>query len=93
LRARETPLATEHETFPAELSNLDEEMSDKRELLEAIAELPAGQRKAIELLKLKEMSLKEASSATGMSITSLKVATHRALASLRQILSKRGRGS
>jgi RNA polymerase sigma-70 factor (ECF subfamily) len=93
LRARETPLAPEHETFPAELSNLDEEMSDKRELLEALAELPTSQRKAIELLKLKEMSLKEAAVATGMSITALKVATHRALASLRQILSTRGRGA
>ena len=93
LRARETPLAPEHETFPAEPSNLDDEMSDRRELVEAIKGLPQSQRKAIELLKLKEMSLKEASGATGMSITALKVATHRALASLRQILSKRRQNS
>jgi RNA polymerase sigma-70 factor (ECF subfamily) len=92
-RARETPLAPEHETFPAERSNLDDEMSDRRELLDAVEDLPSSQRKAIELLRLKEMSLKEASAATGMSVTALKVATHRALASLRQVLSKRGRSS
>jgi len=38
------------------------------------------------LLKLKEMSLKEAAVASGMSITSLKVNTHRALKSLRKML-------
>ena len=38
------------------------------------------------MLKLKEMSLKEAAAASGMSITSLKVNTHRALKSLRKIL-------
>jgi RNA polymerase sigma-70 factor (ECF subfamily) len=44
------------------------------------------QRQAIRLLKLKEMSLKEAATASGMSIASLKVATHRALKSLRKLL-------
>jgi len=48
--------------------------------------LPPGQRQALELLKLKEMSLKEASAATGLSITALKVATHRALKSLRLVM-------
>ena len=41
---------------------------------------------AVELLKLKEMSLKEASAASGMSVVSLKVATHRALKALRLTL-------
>jgi len=40
------------------------------------------------LLKLREMSLKEAAEATGISVTALKVATHRALNSLRKILSR-----
>lgn len=93
LRARETPLTPEHETFPTDLSNLGDEVSDRRELLKAVGELPTSQRRAIELLKLKEMSLKEAAGVTGMSITALKVATHRALASLRQILLRRGPGS
>jgi len=89
LRARETVLTPEHETFPASQSNLDNELSDRRELEEAVENLPAGQRQAIRLLKLKELSLKEASAASGMSIASLKAATHRALKSLRNMLSNR----
>jgi RNA polymerase sigma-70 factor (ECF subfamily) len=38
------------------------------------------------LLELRELSLKEASALTGMSIGALKIATHRALASLRRAL-------
>ncbi len=37
-------------------------------LQKAIRKLPAGQRSAIELLKLREMSLREAAATTGMSI-------------------------
>jgi DNA-directed RNA polymerase specialized sigma24 family protein len=40
------------------------------------------------MLKLKEMSLKEAAAASGMSIGSLKVATHRAMNALRKKLLK-----
>ena len=36
--------------------------------------------------KLRELSLKEASAATGLSIGALKLATHRAMASLRRTL-------
>jgi RNA polymerase sigma-70 factor, ECF subfamily len=90
-RARETPLAPEHETFPADPANLDDVISDRGELLEAVGKLPPGQRRAIELVKLREMSLKEASAATGMTVTALKVATHRALANLRKMLSTTGR--
>lgn len=53
---------------------------------QALEALPAGQRQAIELLKLKEMSLKEASAASGLIIGALKVATHRAMISLRRKL-------
>jgi RNA polymerase sigma factor (sigma-70 family) len=59
---------------------------DLEALEQAVRALPAGQRQAIELLKLHEMSLKEASAATGTSIAALKVATHRAIVSLRRIL-------
>ena len=44
------------------------------------------QRDAIDLLKLKELSLKEASSLTGRSVAALKVATHRAMKRLRKLL-------
>ena len=44
---------------------------------------------AIELLKLKELSLKEAAEISGTSVGALKVATHRAMATLRRTLGKR----
>jgi RNA polymerase sigma-70 factor (ECF subfamily) len=87
-RGRETPLMAEHETFSEPQANL-EERPDRHELEKAINELPPMQRKAVQLLKLKEMSLKEASTASGMSITSLKVNMHRAVKSLRKILGDR----
>jgi RNA polymerase sigma factor (sigma-70 family) len=87
-RDRETPLMPEHETFSEPQANL-EERSDRLELEKAIDELPPMQRKAVQLLKLKEMSLKEASTASGMSIASLKVNMHRAVKSLRKILGER----
>ena len=61
---------------------------DPDELKQAIQELPPGQRSAIELLKLRELSLKEAAEATGTTIGALKVATHRAMLALRKKLRK-----
>ena len=52
----------------------------------AIESLPAGQRRAIQLLKLQEMSLKEAAASTGMTVGALKLATHRAIGALRRAL-------
>jgi RNA polymerase sigma-70 factor, ECF subfamily len=74
-------------TFQAPAANTHEEMfGDPDALARAIQALPPGQRQAVELLKLRELSLKEASALTGMSIAALKVATHRAIASLRRAL-------
>jgi RNA polymerase sigma-70 factor (ECF subfamily) len=89
LRSRETALTTDHETFPARQANLDEEVSFRHELKVALDTLPPRQRQAIRLLKLKEMSLKDAAAATGLSVTALKGATHRALKNLRKMLSHR----
>ena len=89
-RGRETEFTTEHETFlpdPANLStNIDDLSADEAALYAAIEQLPADQRQAIELLKIKEMSLKEAAEASGRSVAALKVATHRAIKSLRKML-------
>ena len=94
-RARRHGRSTAHEivfddldvTFPAADTNLPgEEYGDPQALHAAIASLPRGQREAIELLKLKGMSLKEAATATGTSVGALKVATHRAMVALRRIL-------
>lgn len=87
-RTRETPLMPEHESFSEPQANLDER-PDRHELEEAVDELPPMQRKAVQLLKLKEMSLKEASTASGMSIAALKVNVHRAVKSLRKSLGDR----
>ncbi len=59
---------------------------DPQALRRAIADLPEAQRRAIDMLKLKEMTLKQAAAASGMSITALKVATHRAMRALRKAL-------
>lgn len=88
--SRETPLEAEHETFEAPGTNLQETASDRRALREALGALPPAQREAIRMLKLEEMSLREAASASGTSIAALKVATHRGLKSLRKIFGKQG---
>ncbi len=86
-QAHETQVADLQVTFGEIATNTrDEGTDDVEALAHAIRTLPAGQRQAIELLKLREMSLKEASAVTGTSITALKVATHRAILSLRRIL-------
>ncbi len=59
---------------------------DPEALHQAIRKLPKGQRTAIEMLKLREMSLKEAAAATSMSVGALKVAVHRAMKNLRAAL-------
>jgi RNA polymerase sigma-70 factor (ECF subfamily) len=74
-------------TFSPPAANTQEEYGDPEALVHAIEALPPGQRQAIELLKLKELSLKEASATTGLSVGALKLATHRAMASLRRSLS------
>ena len=87
-RFREIELTAEHETFSSPPANLrfDETSADEAALHAAIATLPPDQRQAISLLKLGEMSLKEAALASGRSVAALKVATHRAIKSLRKLL-------
>jgi RNA polymerase sigma factor (sigma-70 family) len=67
-----------------EVSDLpDSEYGDPEQVRQAVKGLPAGQRTAIELLKLRELSLKEAANVSGMSVSALKVAAHRAIKALR----------
>jgi RNA polymerase sigma factor (sigma-70 family) len=84
-RLRETALTAAHENFPDGGANI-EEKADYRGLAAAVESLPRRQRQAIRLLKLEELSLKEAAEVSQMSSASLKVATHRALQSLRKLL-------
>ena len=53
---------------------------------DAIGRLPPGQRAAITMVKIREMPLKDAAAASGVSVASLKVSTHRAVKNLRKIL-------
>lgn len=68
----------------------EEPPGDPQALRRAIADLPEGQRRAVELLKLQERSLKEAAAETGMSVAALKVAVHRGIKALRLTLGGRG---
>ena len=82
-------LEPRHETFEAPAANREDSKWDPEALRQAVASLPSGQRQAITMLKLEEMSLKEASAKSGMSIASLKVATHRGVKALRNLLKPR----
>jgi RNA polymerase sigma-70 factor (ECF subfamily) len=85
--AREIGVDNLDVTFPAPAANSRGEVfGDPDALAQAIQALPPGQRQAVELLKLRELSLKEASALTGMSVGALKIATHRAITSLRRAL-------
>lgn len=85
---RQNELAELSGAFAESASNMEVEESygNWEGLKRAIACLSPRQRTAIQLLKLREMSLKEAAEASGSSIDALKVSVHRAMATLRQIL-------
>ena len=85
-KTREVALSADHETFAEASTNIHTEKLDEVALAAAIERLPPDQRQTIRMLKLNEMSLKEAAAASGRSIPALKVATHRAIKSLRRML-------
>jgi RNA polymerase sigma factor (sigma-70 family) len=75
-----------HDVADEEAGAHVEQYGDPEALRRAVKTLPKGQRTAIELLKLREMSLKEAAQVSGMSISALKVSVHRAIKTLRASL-------
>ncbi|CAA9507308.1 MAG: hypothetical protein AVDCRST_MAG39-1716 [uncultured Sphingomonadaceae bacterium] len=77
-----------YETFADPRTNAVERNDDARELRRMMDELSPGQKEAIELLKMREMSLAEASTASGQSVASLKVNVHRAIKRMRLMLAK-----
>ncbi len=81
IRARETPILPGHDAA-APTGPPSEAVALRR----GLAALPPGQRQAVELLRLREMTLAEAAAASGQSAGALKVAVHRALKSLRRLL-------
>lgn len=50
----------------------------------AIARLPAAQRKIVELINVRDLSVKEVAELTGMSESAVKVSAHRAYAKIRK---------
>jgi RNA polymerase sigma-70 factor (ECF subfamily) len=77
-------------TFAGDSTNTTKDTyEDLEELRTAIEALPPIQRDAIQMLKLGEMSLKEAAKSGNTTVGALKVATHRAMAALRKALLKR----
>jgi RNA polymerase sigma factor (sigma-70 family) len=87
--SREVAVDTYPETSGDDETNRGDGYGDAEALQQAVKTLPQGQRVAIELLKLRELSLQEAASVSGMSVTALKVATHRATRALRVALKTR----
>jgi RNA polymerase sigma-70 factor (ECF subfamily) len=82
--ANETADEEAYETFADPQANRTAEVRDASDQLAgALATLTERQREAIDLLKLREMSLVEASKASGQSVAALKVNVHRAIKVLR----------
>ena len=77
-----------YETFADPRANEHLNADTSRTLARMTEGLPRGQMEAIELVKIKEMTLAEASLASGQSIASLKVNIHRAMKKLRHNLVK-----
>jgi RNA polymerase sigma-70 factor (ECF subfamily) len=87
--AHERQVENSSVTFVDNATNMEGEVYRDPDLLtQAIRRLPRRQREAIEMLKLRELSLKEAAAATGTSVSALKVSVHRAVANLRKTLTK-----
>jgi len=89
IRAREAPLDIDHATYAALVPRDDNMTIDTHTLHAAIDRLPNGQRLALRELKLREGTLQEVSTATGLSEGSLKVATHRGIKRLRAMLTSK----
>jgi RNA polymerase sigma-70 factor (ECF subfamily) len=72
-------------------ASLEREQED-RHLRRAVRALPPRQREAVELLRLRELSLLEAAEESGQAVGSLKVALHRAVKSLQRAIGGKEHG-
>ncbi|HYZ31782.1 MAG TPA: sigma-70 family RNA polymerase sigma factor [Crenalkalicoccus sp.] len=85
-QGRETPIDAFGETLAAPPANSGAEEVEAARLRVAVASLPPAQRMALQLAKLEELPLAEAAARSGMTVGALKVATHRAIKTLRRRL-------
>ncbi len=89
---RRVSRATIRETNRADVSDLADPRDlvtashDRAAVRAAVAGLPAGQRRVVELLKLEQRSVKEVAEILGMSESAVKVAAHRGYKRLRKKL-------
>ncbi len=86
--AREVHNEAAYETFADPQANKQEAGDSARALAQMTSGLSPAQKEALELVKLKELSLVEASAVSGQSVASLKVNIHRAIKKMRLSLSK-----
>jgi RNA polymerase sigma-70 factor (ECF subfamily) len=93
LRARARRAAVEGNASPEAVANVADEAGSGQarheagaEIAAALAALPPGQRAAVRLLKIEELSLAEAAATSGYSVPALKSLLHRAMLSLRAAL-------
>lgn len=64
------------------MAQIPEAGDPKRDIARLLATLPDKQRTAIELVKIKDLSINEACAATGLSASDIKISIHRGLKSL-----------
>jgi RNA polymerase sigma-70 factor (ECF subfamily) len=83
--AHENPLEGDV-TIADERANPHENVLDLRALRRAVDELPARQKEAVVLLRLKGLTGKDAATASGRAEGALKVSLHRAISTLRRML-------
>lgn len=81
--ARETHNEAAYETFADPDANSQPGQDHAADLAQMTSGLSPRQKEALDLVKLKEMSLAEASVVSGQSVASLKVNIHRAIKKLR----------
>lgn len=77
-----------YETFADPGANEPQDADAARSVARMTKHLSRGQQEAIELVKIREMSLVQASLASGQSVGSLKINIHRAMKKLRTNLAK-----
>lgn len=83
-RARRLEKAFGEISEEASPARFDRQLEARDFVNKGLASLPASQRMALELMKIRQLSLDEASRNSGMSIGTLKVAVHRGLRALQQ---------
>jgi RNA polymerase sigma-70 factor (ECF subfamily) len=75
------------EDFEHALSAEETEAGDpSRDIARLLGDLPPKQRTSIELVKLKELSIAEASAQTGWSASDIKISIHRGLKTLMRLV-------